>query len=138
MKWMLAVLVIAAGIAAVRILIALRKARAAAAEGDWDARLVKDLRAQGGNPFTDYEVDFFFNLPDEATAEVLRTSLSTEGFAVDVRAMGGEGASGYSVHALKRMRVSVPDMQAYSQRFRALAQLHGGHYDGWTTDPTRT
>jgi hypothetical protein len=52
--------------------------------------------------------------------------------------MGGEGASGYSLHARKRLRISVSEMQEYSQRFRLLAEQHGGHYDGWMTDPSRT
>jgi hypothetical protein len=29
-------------------------------------------------------------------------------------------------------------MQGYSGRFRVLAEQHGGHYDGWMTDPSRT
>jgi hypothetical protein len=28
-------------------------------------------------------------------------------------------------------------MQDYSKRFRTLAEQHGGHYDGWMTDPGR-
>ena len=52
--------------------------------------------------------------------------------------MSGEGASGYSLHARKHLRVSVTEMQDYSQRFRALAEQYGGHYDGWMTDPSRT
>jgi len=35
------------------------------------------------------------------------------------------------------VRVSVTEMQDYSKRFRLLAQKHGGHYDGWMTDPAR-
>src|ERR1035438_1385903 len=31
--------------------------------------------------------------------------------------------------------LSVPDMQANSRRFRALAAQYGGHYDGWATNP---
>ena len=63
---------------------------------DWDARLVKNLRAAGGNSFTPYEVDFFFNLPTESACASLRSALEPEGFAIDARAATGEAASGYS------------------------------------------
>jgi hypothetical protein len=119
-----------------RIVLALRRTRIAAHD-DWDERLVQNLRAAGGNSFTPYEVDFFFNLPTEAACDALRSALEPEGFVIDSRIMGGEGASGYSLHARRHLRVSVPEMQGYSQRFRGLAEQHGGHYDGWMTDPSR-
>jgi len=136
MSWILLVLVGAALLAIVRIVVGVRRSRAQR-EDDWDAKLVQNLRAAGGNAFTPYEVDFFFNLPDEAACTALRTALEPEGFAIDTRAMGGEGASGYSLHARKPVRVSVTQMQEYSQRFRALAAQYQGHYDGWMTDPRR-
>jgi hypothetical protein len=43
-----------------------------------------------------------------------------------------------SLHASKRLRVSVSEMQGFTQRFQALAAEFGGHYDGWTTDKSRT
>ncbi|MGA8708939.1 MAG: ribonuclease E inhibitor RraB [Steroidobacteraceae bacterium] len=136
MTWVLLLLVVAALLAAVRIYVGIRRGRGATHD-DWDQRLVQNLRAAGGNAFTPYEVDFFFNLPDEATCKVLAEILGGEGFAVDTRVMGGEGASGFSLHASKAVRVSVTEMQDYSKRFRALAEQHGGHYDGWMTDPGR-
>jgi hypothetical protein len=138
MQWVYVLLVLAALVALTRILQALRKARAQSTSDDWDARLVKNLRAAGGNSFTPYEVDFFFGVPDETAVAALRSSLEPEGFAVDTRIMSGEGASGYSLHARKHLRISVSEMQDFSQRFRALAQQYGGHYDGWMTDPSRT
>jgi len=130
------VLIFAALLAAGRVLLTLRRARTKTHD-DWDARLVQNLRAAGGNSFTPYEVDFFFNLPTEAACAALGGTIAAEGFAIDSRVMGGEGASGFSLHARKHVRVSVPEMQEYSQRFRALAEQHGGHYDGWMTDPSR-
>jgi len=137
MQWVYVLLVLAALLAIARIVMALRKARSQSTHDDWDARLVKNLRAAGGNSFTPYEVDFFFNLPDEAACASLRGALEPEGFAVDTRVMSGEGASGYSLHARKHLRISVTEMQEYSQRFRALARQYDGHYDGWMTDPSR-
>jgi hypothetical protein len=137
MQWVYVVLVLTALLAVVRVVLALRKARSQSTHDDWDARLVKNLRAAGGNSFTPYEVDFFFSLPDEAAAESLRGTLESEGFAIDARIMSGEGASGYSLQARKHLRISVSEMQGFSQRFRALAQQYGGYYDGWMTDPSR-
>ncbi len=137
MQWVYVVLVLTALLAVVRVVLALRKARSQSTHDDWDARLVKNLRAAGGNSFTPYEVDFFFSVPDEAAAESLRGTLESEGFAIDARIMSGEGASGYSLQARKHLRISVSEMQGFSQRFRALAQQYGGYYDGWMTDPSR-
>jgi hypothetical protein len=136
LHWTYLILIAAALLAAARIISGVMRSRTRVHD-DWDARLVQNLRAAGGNSFTPYEVDFFFNLPDEAACASVRGTLEPEGFAVDVRAMGGEGASGLSLHAHKLIRVSVTEMQAYSTRFRALAEQHGGHYDGWMTDPGR-
>lgn len=137
MQWVYLLLVLAALLALARIVMALRKARSQSMHDDWDARLVKNLRAAGGNSFTAYEVDFFFGLPDEAAAAALRGALEPEGFAIDTRIMSAEGASGYSLQARKHLRISVSEMQDLSKRFRALAQQYGGYYDGWMTDPSR-
>jgi len=131
-------LVVAALIAIARIVTAVLKTRKQAAHDDWDSQLVKNLRAAGGNAFTPYEVDFFFTVPDEASCGSLRGALEPEGFTVDSHVSTGEVASGYSVHARKHVRVSVTEMQEYSQRFRALAAQYGGYYDGWMTDASRT
>ncbi len=136
MSWFLLLLVVVALLAATRIYVGIRRARGSSHE-DWDERLVQNLRSAGGNAFTPYEVDFFFNLPDEAACQVIRGMLEPEGFAIDMRRMTGEAASGYSLHARKAIRVSVTEMQEHSKRFRALAEQHGGHYDGWMTDPGR-
>ncbi|HEY4880822.1 MAG TPA: ribonuclease E inhibitor RraB [Steroidobacteraceae bacterium] len=137
MQWVYLLLVLAALLALARIVMALRKARSQSMHDDWDARLVKNLRAAGGNSFTAYEVDFFFGLPDEAAAAALRGVLEPEGFAIDTRIMTAEGASGYSLQARKHLRISVSEMQDLSKRFRTLAQQYGGYYDGWMTDPSR-
>src|SRR6202050_5693722 len=134
MNWAYLVLIVAALLAAARIVTVLWRNRSNVRD-DWDERLVQNLRAAGGNAFTPYEVDFFFNLPDEAACAAVRSTLEPEGFAIDTRIMSGEGASGYSLHARKHLRISVTEMQDYSRRFRALARQYNGYYDGWMTDP---
>jgi hypothetical protein len=95
--------------------------------------LVKNLRAQGGDPFSPYEVDFFFDLPDEAACERVATLLRARDYAVDFRRVDPDRGDRYTLHALKSVRVSVPDMQALTREFSALAVHHGGRYDGWAT-----
>jgi hypothetical protein len=133
MNWIyLAFVLAAAGLAAYRIWHAVRRVLADRAD-DWDERLVKNLRAQGGNPFSPYEIDFFFGVPTEAQCQPLADVLTADAFVVDFRAVSTEGATGYTLHARKAIRVSVPEMKALSARFRVLAQQHDVDYDGWAT-----
>jgi len=132
MSWAYALLFAAAAIAVYRVWFTLK--RAARRGDDWDAQLVKNLRAQGGTAFREYDIDFFFGLPDAAACQALEPVLTADGCAVDYRAATTEGASGYTLRARKPMRVSVPEMQAHSKRYRELAARHGGSYDGWATE----
>ena len=136
MSWMMLLLVLAALLALARVVMIVRRARSAPRD-DWDARMVKDLRASGANAFTPYEIDFFFTLPDEQACGSLRQRLESEGFATDAHGMS-DHAEGVSLHASKRLRVSISEMQEYTRRFQELAGQFGGNYDGWTTDKSRT
>ena len=125
-------LVLAALVAAYRVYLAVRRMRAPP-QDDWDERLVKNLRSQGGNPFNPYEVDFFFDLPDEARCQQVSSVLVASGHEVDFHPLDPERGSSWSLHARKSIRISVPDMQAQTRDFRALATAHAGRYDGWAT-----
>ena len=125
-------LVLAAAIAAYRVFIIVRNLRGAQ-QDDWDERLVKNLRAQGGDPFSPYEVDFFFDLPDAAACERVATVLRGEVYEVDFRQVESDRGVSYTLHARKKIRVSVPDMQGLTRSLGALATQHGGRYDGWVT-----
>jgi regulator of RNase E activity RraB len=130
---LMTILLIAAGaIAVLRIVIIVRKVRGAQ-QGDWDERLVKNLRAQGGDLFSPYEVDFFFDLPDAAACEKTAEMLRAQGYEVDFRQLEPDRGVSFTLHARKRIRVSVPDMQALTRELGALAAQHGGRYDGWAT-----
>ena len=125
-------LVAAALVAVIRVYLAVRKLRTQKGE-DWDERLVKNLRAQGGDPFTPYQVDFFFDLPDQKGCEQVSALLTPRGYAVDYRRVDPTRGDSYTLHALKSLRLSVPDMQALTRELTALAVHHGGRYDGWAT-----
>jgi len=122
----------AAVVAVLRIYFAVRKLRARQTD-DWDERLVKNLRAQGGDPFSPYEVDFFFDLPDEDACERVAALLRVRGYVVDFRRVDADRGDRYTLHGLRSLRVSVPDMQALTHELTALAVNHGGRYDGWAT-----
>src|SRR3981189_1404772 len=101
-SWLLAG---AAVVAVLRIYFTVRKLRTQQTD-DWDERLVKNLRAQGGDMFSPYEVDFFFDLPDEAACEKLAALLRTRDYAVDFRQVDADRGDRYTLHALRSLRVS--------------------------------
>ena len=123
-------LVLAALVAVARVYFTVRRASAQRKE-DWDERLVKNLRAQGGDLFRPYEVDFFFDLPDQSACEQLGSVLKAREFAVDYRQVDADRGDRYTLHAFKSLRISVPDMQALTLEFKELALRHAGRYDGW-------
>lgn len=123
-------LVLAAVVAVVRVYLTVRRS-SAQHKDDWDERLVKNLRAQGGDLFRPYEVDFFFDLPDQAACERLGALLREREFAVDYRQVEADRGDRFTLHALKSLRISVPEMQALTREFKELALRHAGRYDGW-------
>jgi hypothetical protein len=131
-KLFIALLVLAALVAVARVYLTVRRVRQNQSE-DWDERLVKNLRAQGGDPFRPYEVDFFFDLPDQGACEQVSSLLEARGCSVDFRRVDPERGDRYTLHALKSQRISVPGMQETTREFAALAAQHGGRYDGWAT-----
>jgi hypothetical protein len=82
-------------------------------------------------------VDFFFGMPNDAACESVRRQLEGEGFEVDLKPVPEGVEQVFSLHARKALRLSVPDMQAFSRRFGELARAHGGRYDGWTAGIVR-
>lgn len=118
-------------IAGLRIYFNIRKIRAAE-ENDWDAKLIERLRLSGSDPFKSHEVDFFFGMPNERAAQSTIERLVSDGFHADYRHVPEHIDFPYSIHARKAMRLAVPDMQATSRKFSALAREFEGRYDGWS------
>ena len=123
-------LVLAGLVAVVRVYLTVRRLTARRGQ-DWDERLVKNLRAQGGELFRPQEVDFFFDLPDQAACERLDALLVAREFAVDFRRVDAAVGDRYTLHARKAIRVSVSEMQELTREFRELATQQRGRYDGW-------
>jgi hypothetical protein len=108
-----------------------RRRRAARRE-DWDAKLIRQLREQGLDPFAAHEVDFFFDLPNHSAARSVSEKLKAEGFATDMQPHSEDDSERISLHARKSMRLVTEEVTALSERFKTLAEGLGGHYDGWT------
>ena len=123
-------LVIAGLVAVARVYLTVRR-MSAQRKDDWDERLVKNLRAQGGDMFRPYDVDFFFDLPDEPACERVSALLRAREFAVDYRRMPADQSDRCTLHASKAIRVSVTEMQALTREFREIARQNQGRYDGW-------
>jgi hypothetical protein len=130
MQWITWLLVLAALVAVMRVYLTVRRLAARRAQ-DWDERLVKNLRAQGGELFRPQEVDFFFDLPDQAACEQLSALLAARDFAVDFHRVDRDVGDRYTLHARKAIRISVTEMQEQTREFRELATQHRGRYDGW-------
>ncbi|HKE44931.1 MAG TPA: ribonuclease E inhibitor RraB [Steroidobacteraceae bacterium] len=129
MKWLVTLIAAALALAALRVYLTLRRRRAERRE-DFDARLIRQLREKGLDPFQPHELDFFFALPDETVAQGIARQLEAEGFATDMHPMR-EAGEGVSLHARKALRLSIEEVSALSARFAALARQNGGRYDGW-------
>lgn len=130
MNWILIALA-AAGLAAlVRIYFSLQKLRGDR-EDDWDAKMIERVRSQGIDPFKAHEVDFFFALPDAASCDAVRNELAAEGYEIDIKAVTESSDHPFSLHASKALRLAVPEMQEKSRRFKQLAEVQRGRYDGW-------
>jgi len=128
MNWIMVVLVGLAAMSLFRIVSQFRRV-SKPREDDWDARFIAQLRKAGVSPFDPHPVDFFFDLPDEATCRDMATQLEPEGYVVDFR-KEDEGDR-YSLHANATMRLVVDEMTERTKRFRGMVEARGGRYDGW-------
>jgi hypothetical protein len=130
-QWLLLALIVLAGAAVVfRFYSTVKKGREVHG-GDWDTKLIAELRKRGQDPFQPHDVNFFFALPTEAACTTLNRQLEGEGFRVDVKAVPENAEFPFSLHATKNMRILAPEMKALSRHFNELAKAQAGRYDGW-------
>jgi hypothetical protein len=97
---------------------------------DWDAHFIQSLRKTGVDTFAEQTVDFFFTLPTRAAAEQVAGVLRGEGYQIDI--LEAKEISGqFSLHASRRMRLMVEEMQRLTAYLTGLATAQGGTYDNW-------
>lgn len=130
MQWLLLLLVVFAGIAVVYRFYNTMKKGKEVHGGDWDTKLIAEMRKRGQDPFQPHDVNFFFALPDEPACTAVNKQLEGEGFQVDVKAVPGEEFP-FSLSATRNMRIHAEEMKGLSRRFNELAKTHRGRYDGW-------
>ena len=102
---------------------------------DWDEQFIQQLRKAGVNTFEDHLVDFFFTLPSRQACEQIAFVLRPDGYTLDIKENTEAGA--FSLHAQRRMRLIISEMQALTARFNQLAEQHGGKYDNWAVAARR-
>ena len=130
MRWLPLLILVAIALVGLRVFLTSRRRKATRRE-DWDTKLIRQLREQGLDPFAAHEVDFFFDLPNHGAARVVSEKLKSEGFSTDMQGHSDEDRERISLHARKSMRLVAEEITALSERFKALAEELGGHYDGW-------
>ncbi len=118
-------------LALARIVMNVRKYRKPRDDG-WDARQIAQIRNSGVNPFEAQDVDFFLAFPSEAVAQQVASTLQAEGFTVQLRAVSDSVSHPVVLDVRQRMQLAVPEVQALSTRFRAIAEANEGRYDGWS------
>jgi hypothetical protein len=128
MKWFAVLLIVIAALSLMRIVTQWRKFGRRPVS-DWDEQFILQLRKAGVNPFEDHAVDFFFTMPDARSSAELKSRLTADGFAVIADHANPDG--GHSLDVQRTMRLIVPEMQALTARFHALAAELGGKYDNW-------
>jgi hypothetical protein len=127
-----ALVLVGAGIIVWRLYIIGKRIYNARDVDDWDSKQVRELRARGKDPFQEHAVDFFMGLPDEPACTAVNQQLEREGYRVDVKAVPESVEFPYSLHATKKMRINVEEMQQASRHFAAMALANRGRYDGWS------
>jgi len=137
MNWWILLVIAALVLAAVKIVIPLRRLRVQQRLPKWDEEKIRQLRDQGLDPSVLHELDFFFELPDETAAQDIARTLEQEGFTADMRAIAADAGGRVSLHARKQMRLVVDEVGALSNRLTALAIGRGGRYDGWIVTGAR-
>jgi hypothetical protein len=128
-------LVVAAVVVCVRLYFKLR-AVAKMSRKDWDEQEIDRLRKQGYVPFREYAVDFFLALPDIAACEGARGALERQGYKVDVKPIADDPTLHYSLHAVRNMRLILPEMEEKTRSLTRLADQFQGRYDGWSAADT--
>jgi hypothetical protein len=131
MRWLPLLILVAIALAGLRVYLSSRRRQATRRE-DWDAKLIRQLRDQGLDPFAPHEVDFFFDLPNHGAARAVSEQLKADGFSTDMQPHSDADRERISLHARKSMRLVAEEVTALSERFKSLAEGLGGHYDGWT------
>lgn len=97
-----------------------------------DARVIDNLRQAGADLSKPHDIDFFLMFPRESSAYSAAADIEKLGYSViAVEALPGQAQ--WQIHAKRTMVPKLNAMTAITRGLEALAQFHGGYYDGWGT-----
>lgn len=97
-----------------------------------DAQVIESLRAAGSNMSKPHDIEFFLVFGDRSQASDAAAEMELLGyqiFAIDA----SPDRMQWQVHATRQMVPALEPMRATTRALEALAQKHGGDYDGWGT-----
>jgi hypothetical protein len=96
---------------------------------DVDANTLMELAAAGSDLDQPHEVEFFFYLPSEQAAQAVAETLRQDGFAIRLEAV--DPGHDWLCLGSRAMTPVLGELRKLRTRFTALAETHGGAYDGW-------
>jgi regulator of RNase E activity RraB len=97
-----------------------------------DARVIDNLRQAGADLSRTHDIDFFLMFTRESSAYSAAAEIEKLGYnVIAIEALPGREQ--WQVHAKRMMVPKLDAMTAITRGLEALAQFHGGYYDGWGT-----
>lgn len=96
---------------------------------DVDATTLSGLADAGSDLSQPHEMEFFFYLPTEQAAQSVADTLRREGFAIRLEAV--DPGHDWLCLGSRKMTPALGELRRLRTRFAALAESHGGAYDGW-------
>ena len=100
-----------------------------------DLQVLNQLEEAGSDLSKPHEIEFFLYFPDEASANEAAASIRGQGFVVEV--MPPMAGSDWLCFATRTLVPKLEDIVAIGREFTAIAEAHGGEYDGWGTQVVR-
>ncbi len=95
-----------------------------------DEVVIARLRELGADLSEPREVEFFLQLPAAVSASAAADELSE----YDAELLGRNEDGTWGVRAAKTMTVDEDSIGRERERLNAIAQRHGGVFDGWGTE----
>ena len=101
-----------------------------------DAQVIESLKQGGADLSKVHDIDFFLMFASESDASSAASELAQIGYDVVAIEVSPDRTQ-WQVHAKRKMIPALDAMVAITRSFEALAQSHGGYYDGWGTEAVK-
>jgi regulator of RNase E activity RraB len=97
-----------------------------------DAEVIENLRQNGGDVTKVHDIDFYLVFSRQADALAAAQEIRVLGYKV-VGVDRSSTTKQWEIHAKRNMVPALEAMRATTRTLQALAEAHGGYYDGWET-----